>query len=134
YVEPLADLRMVLLRQRDPAAAKLPADDLEVVRQSMGRAQRIDNQPGSASYEQTVSLEVKENGRYALRVEGRVPDTVRPPSAPNLPANKRVWKCRPRIFVETMGGEGWAVFLDYATNPPTPGMPRDAEIARPRGR
>src|SRR5207253_10892926 len=54
YREPLADLRLLVLRQRDPAGSKLPADDMEIVARSDGVAQRLDNQPSSAAYEQVV--------------------------------------------------------------------------------
>src|SRR5262249_54040799 len=85
YREPLADLQLVLLHQIDPTGMKQPADDMEVVAQSSGLPQRLDNQPAAATYEQTLEFTVKDAGRYAVRVEGRAPRGIRPPSAPTLP-------------------------------------------------
>src|SRR5262249_7447944 len=45
YRTPLANLRLLVLRQRDPSGAKLPADALEVVARSLDLPQRLDNQP-----------------------------------------------------------------------------------------
>src|SRR5262249_13225345 len=79
YRQPLADVRLLILRQRDPTGTKLPADEMEVVARSEGVPLRLDNQPSSGAYEQTVEFTVDNPGRYALRVEGRVPATIRPP-------------------------------------------------------
>jgi hypothetical protein len=127
YREPLANLQVVLLRQLDPSGAKQPADDLEVVAQSVGLPQRIDNQPSSATYEQTVEFTVKEPGRYFVRVEGRKFPGIRPPSVPTLPIMEKGWELRPRVFVETLAGDGRAVFLDFAPVAGGLGMPADAE-------
>jgi hypothetical protein len=129
YRQPLASPQLVVLRQLDPTGAKAPADDLAVVAQSVGLPQRIDNQPNSAVYEQTVEFEVPQEGRYALRVEmkGGVPTSIRPVSEPTLPKFNKSWELRPRIFVETLLGSGPAVFLDYATTAAAPGMPGSAQ-------
>jgi hypothetical protein len=129
YRQPLVSPRLLILRQRDPVGAKLPADDLAVVAQSVGLPQRLDNQPNSAVYEQTVEFSVPEIGRYALRVEfpGGVPAGIRPAGVPTLPALNKAWELRPRIFVETLQGQGRAVLLDYATSTALPGMPADAQ-------
>jgi hypothetical protein len=107
----------------------LPADDLAVVAQSVGLPQRLDNQPNSAVYEQTVEFNVPEVGRYVLRVEfpGGVPAGIRPAGVPTLPALNKAWELRPRIFLETLQGQGRAVLLDYATSTALPGMPGDAQ-------
>jgi hypothetical protein len=127
YRDPLANLQVVLLRQVDPSGTKQPADDLEVVAQSVGLPQRIDNQPSSATYEQTVEFTVKEAGRYFVRVEGRKFPGIRPPSVPTLPIMEKTWDLRPRVFVETLAGDGRAVFQDYAPAAGGLGMPADAE-------
>jgi hypothetical protein len=130
---PLADLRLVVLRQRDPSGTKLPADDLEVVAQSVGLPQRLDNQPAAATYEQSVEFTAEAGGRYVLRVEGRAPASIRPASAPTLPAAQRTSELRPRVFVETLSGGGRAILADFTTDRPgrdldggSLGMPADA--------
>src|SRR5207248_4659254 len=102
YRAPLAELRLVLLQQLDPSGKKQPADDLELVAQSVGWPQRLESRLSSATYEQTLEFEIKDPGRYALRVEGRVPPGIRPPNAPTVPAEEKRWECRPRIFLETL--------------------------------
>jgi hypothetical protein len=126
YRPSLANLNVVLLRQLDPAAAKRPRDDLEVVAQSVSLPQRIDNQPTYATYEQTVEYTVKEAGHYVVRVEGRQPAGIRPPGEPTLPVLQRFQEVRPRVFVQTLEGPGRAVFADYAPQAGNVGMPADA--------
>lgn len=126
YRKPLAELRLVLLRQRDPDAAKQPADDLEVVAVSEeGLPQRLDNREGFSTYEQTLEVVVPEAGRYAVRVEGKAPEGTRPPGLPTLPSLNRVGELRPRVFVNTLDGPGRAVFENFATAGAI-GMPGDA--------
>jgi hypothetical protein len=126
YRPSLANLNLVLLRQIDPTGASRPRDDLEVVAQSVGLPQRLANAPTSSTYEQTIEYTVKEPGRYVLRVEGRVPDGIRPPGAPTLPVLKRSFEVRPRVFVRTVEGDGRAVLSDYTTAAGSLGMPADA--------
>src|SRR5581483_8636823 len=119
YRTPLAQVRLVVLRQRDPSGTKVAADDMEVVAISPRLPQRLDNYPQSASYEQTVEFLVPTTGRYALRVEATIPPSIRPPTVPTLPPLQQSWEFRPRIFVTTLGeaaGLGRAIFLDYATD------------------
>jgi hypothetical protein len=129
YRTPLATLRLVLLRQLDPAGKTRPADDLEVVGQSVGLPQRLDNASNSATYEQTVEIEVKDPGRYAVRVEGKVPASIRPASAPTLPALEIRWELRPRVHVETLDGPGRVLLQDYSTEQAGLGTPADARAA-----
>src|SRR5439155_7071058 len=68
YREPLANLQLLAVRQADPAGKQRPSDDVEVVAQSSGLPQRLENQPSYAVYEQTVELEAAQPGRYAVRV------------------------------------------------------------------
>lgn len=136
YREPLARLRLVLLRQRDPSGRQLPADDMEEVAHNMGYAeryglpQRLANSPSAATYEQTLEYTVPRAGRYALRIEGRVPRGIRPRSVPNLPALEKTWELRPRVFIDVVDersrSRGRPIFLDYATGEGTLGMPADA--------
>jgi len=96
------------------------------VAQTAGLPQRLQNEAGSAVYEQTVEFTVKEPGRYALRVEGRVPASIRPADAPTVPAAEKTWELRPRVFVETLAGPGRVVLADFATAEGSLGTPGDA--------
>jgi hypothetical protein len=131
YREPLASLRLVVLRQRDPSGKELPADEMEAVAESSGLPQRLENQPTFGIYEQAVEFTVDKPGRYALRVEGRVPPGIRPPGVPSLPIQQVSWELRPRIFVgvedEASRAAGRAVFADFPTDQGNIGMPGDAQ-------
>jgi len=81
YLYPLARLRLVLVRQRDPDGKKVPADDLEVVAYSsdfssspprLWPTQRLLNQPSFAVYETPLEITIDQPGRYAVRVERQV--------------------------------------------------------------
>ena len=129
YRMPLANLRLLVLRQRDPSGTRLASDDLEVVATSVDLPQRLDNQANMASYEQTVEFSVDTPGRYALRIEGVVPSSTRPATYPVLPSMQVAWELRPRVFVQVTDNasrkSGRAIFWDYTTQLGNPGMPAD---------
>jgi len=126
YRAPLAPLRLMLLHQLDPTGAKQPADDFQVVAESVGLPERLDNQPGSAVYEQTLDVPVAQAGRYALRIEGALPAGIRPLDRPTVPAAEKTWELRPRLFVATLAGPGRALLADFATEEGAIGAPGDA--------
>ena len=130
YLRPLADVRLVILRQRDPSGTRLPADDFDVIAYSDGLPQRLDNQPNTATYEQTVEFTADPAGRYAVRVEGRAPTGIRPPEVPSLADQQTSWELRPRLFVDTIDprsrAAGRPVFRDYVTALGSIGIPSDA--------
>jgi hypothetical protein len=154
YRKPLASLKLVLLRQRDPEAKEVPADLFEIVAQSSGLPQRLEHQPAGSIYEISLDVTLDKPGRYALRVE-RQPDAqwvvgldprrkqpvlakldglnpigIRPLGTPVLPALAQDWELRPRLFVETIDEtvrpQGRVVFNDFWTDAGTVGMPADA--------
>ncbi len=154
YRKPLAEMRLVLLRQRDPQGKKERADDLDVVARSWHGPLRLANHPTYAVYEQELEFTVDKAGRYALRVErqvggrwvlaadpdsgasglakltGLVPSGIRPRGSASLPAMEKTSEIRPRLFVEVTDppsrGKGRPVFLDFATEHGSIGMPADA--------
>jgi hypothetical protein len=128
YVRPLADLRLLVLRQRESSASAGATDDLELVASAVGLPERLANRPSSATYEQRLDLTIDSAGRYAVRIEGRVPRAIRPAGTPTFPAIEEFWELRPRLFVNTTesGKPGRGVFLDYATDAGSLGMPADA--------
>jgi hypothetical protein len=154
YLQPLARLRLTVLRQRDPQAKALPADDFDAVARTDARPLRLDNAPDSSTYELALEFEAEQGGRYALQVERHrgtqwimVPDArtnrytlrlvtdlvstgIRPLGAATLPALEKQWQLTPRLFVEAVGGpaarQGRPVFRDFATDVGTVGVPADA--------
>ena len=126
YLKPLADLRIVVLYQPDPTGAKRPADDFEVVAQSVGLPQRLEATPSSAVYEQTVELRVVKTGRYAVRIEGTAPTSTRPSDDPTIPAARTMFELHPRLFVESLEGPGRVLLHDFVTEVGTIGMPADS--------
>lgn len=130
YLQPLVTSRLVVLRQRDSRGQKLPVDDLEVAAVSSGLPQRLDNRPNSATYEVTAEFTAEPNSRYVLRVESQTPSGTRPADTATLPAYRKDWELRPRIFVDVLQPEfrdqGRPIFLDYAAAQPFHGTPGDA--------
>lgn len=126
YREPLMPVRLTILRQPDPAGAKRPADDLDVIAQSAGSARRLDTAPYAATYEVSVEFRVAEPGRYAIQVNGRLPESDRPATMPTLPALRRTGEIRPRITLETLEGAGRAVWRDRRGSGMSMGIPADA--------
>jgi hypothetical protein len=126
YLKPLADLRIVVVYQPDPNGAKRPADDLDVVAQSVGEPARLEATPSSAVYEQTLELRVTRAGRYAVRIEGFAPASTRPREEPSIPAARKTFELRPRLFVETREGPGRVLLHDFTTAEGAMGMPADS--------
>ncbi len=126
YRRPLASFRVVLLYQPDPKGEKQPADDLEVVAETVGYPQRLDRTPRTGTYEHVLQVKVPKAGRYLVRIEGKAPESTRPAETPTLPAARKVGEVRPRLFVETLQGQGRAIWHTFATDMGTLGMPADA--------
>jgi hypothetical protein len=131
YRRPVATLRLVVLRQLDPDGKTRPADDLDVVAWSSGLATRLENRPDAATYEVVVEFKAATAGRYALRVEGIVPEGIRPLGLAAAPGVQPGWELRPRLFVQVVDAAsrkaGRAVFRDYFTSDlGSLGVPGDA--------
>src|SRR5262249_40182674 len=119
YLDPVANLNLLLLRQRDPSGDKLATDDLEVVARTTTRAIRIHKTPNAGVYEQTIDFTTAVAGRYALRVESFVPPTIQPRGEPTMANQEKEYVIRPRIFVDVLNEEGRSngrpILLDYAS-------------------
>jgi hypothetical protein len=126
YRDPLANLKLVLMYQPDAEGKKQPADDMQIVAESSASPLRLDATAKAATYEQTLTFSVTKPGRYALRIEGRVPASTRPAQYPTLPAAVKTFELRPRLFVETLDGPGRAVLHSYSTESGAIGVPGDA--------
>ena len=97
--------------------------------QSVGLPQRLEATPSSAVYEQTVELHVAKPGRYAVRIEGTAPTSTRPREDPTIPAARKTFELRPRLFVETLEGPGRVLLHDFVTEAGTLGMPADSRAS-----
>jgi hypothetical protein len=155
YLRPLAMLRLVLLRQRDPEGKVAPADAFDVVARTTGLPMRLAHLPGSALYELALDVTLDKAGRYALRVErqtdtewilvphptrrdqkvfeqrqGLTPSGTRPLGAPTLAGLDKNWELRPRLEIETVDDasrrQGHAVLGDFRTDVGEIGVPAAA--------
>ncbi len=137
YQTPLATMRLVLLRQRDPSGKALPADEMEIVARAVSTPLRIANADDASTYEQVLEFTTESAGRYALRIEGKAPTGTRPLGAPALAGAVRVGELRPRVFVDVVDAvnraAGRAVFHDYATDEGTIALPGMAQRSIPVG-
>jgi hypothetical protein len=130
YRQPLArNMRIFLLRQLDPTGKAQPADDMEIVAQSVDAGMRLSAVPNSAIYEITLDVQIKQAGRYAVRIGGIAPDSIYPPSDPTLPIMRKHNEVPVRLFVSPLDASGRALFHDYATAAGSLGIPADARTA-----
>lgn len=125
YRTPLADLRLFLLHQRDPEARSVRSDDLRPAAVTLAPAVRLLKMAEATVYEQRAELSLPVAGRYAVRVEGRVPDAIRPPGTFALGAPPR-WELRPKLLVEALDGTGPVVFADFPAARGGVGTPGDS--------
>src|SRR5581483_3134776 len=130
YRQPLArNMRIFLLRQLDPTGKRQPADDMEIVAQSVDAGMRLSAAPNSAIYEITLDVQIKQAGRYAVRIGGIAPESIYPPGDPTLPFMRKRSEMFVRLFVTPLDASGRAIFYDYATAAGSLGMPADAHTA-----
>ncbi len=130
YRQPLArNMRIFLLRQFDPTGTRQPADDMEIVAQSVDAGMRLSAAPNSAIYEITLDVQIKQAGRYAVRVSGRAPDSLYPPGDPTLPFMRKHSEMHVRLFVSPLDASGRALLRSYFTAAGSIGMPADARTA-----
>lgn len=113
-----------LLRQLDPSGTATATDDLAVVAQSAGPATRIQRSFNAAVFEQTLEIAIPADGRYALRVEGKL-------AAHTLAATSRsVFELRPRIYATFASpSAGRLAFATYAPNQVGVAIPGDSRAA-----
>ena len=130
YRQPLVrNMSILLLRQLDPTGKRQPADDMEVVAQSVDAGMRLSATPNSAIYEVTLDVKIPQAGRYAVRVGGIAPESIYPPGDPTLPFMRKHSDLHVRLFVSPLDAAGRAIFHDYATAAGSLGMPADARTA-----
>jgi hypothetical protein len=137
YRTPIADLRLVVLRQRDANGRRIATDDLNIAARSVQLPQLINRSATAATYEHIVEFAVETAGGYALRIEGVLPRSTRPRFAPTLPSQEKSWELTARLFVETTDaesrGQGRPLFADFAYGLGGLGTPGDAALVRTVG-
>jgi hypothetical protein len=126
YRVPVAPLRLQLVKQRDPAGEKFASDEIDLVAESEGLPARLHIEPRFAIYEHSLEITLPTDGRYAVRLEGRVPNLVRPPTVPTLTSQEVRWELRPRLFVEAADGRSRFALADFATAEGGVAVPADA--------
>lgn len=115
YRQPIAPLRLTLLRQRDPSGKKLPADVFDVVARSDAYVQRLENDERASIYQVTLTHTLAQPGRYALLVEGKAPTSLAPPGSADVTGRRG--ELRPKLVLQTLSaehrGSGKVIFGDY---------------------
>lgn len=155
YLRPLADLRVTLVRQRDPETKALPADAFDVIARTTGLPQRIGHDLNGSVYEQVVEVDLEKPGHYAVQIERPLPQRwvltkedesrrrrfelieglttsgTRPAGAPALPEMDSTWELRPRLLVEAADEatrrKGRIVLDDWWSENGALGMPAGAQ-------
>ncbi len=132
YRQPNVPMNLTLFRQRDPSGAKLATDEMELIARSEGEPERLHKAPPFGVYEQTIETTLPASGHYALRVEGRVPNSTRPGGVAGIPALQADIEIRPRIFVEVLDGptqnKGRIIFEDYDVQLGVVAIPAEARL------
>lgn len=126
YRVPIAPLRLQLVKQRDPAGEKFGSDEIDLVVQSEGLPARLQIEPAYGIYEHSLEVTLPADGRYAVRIEGHVPDNIRPFGSPTLLGQEVTWEMRPRVFVESVDGNAKVTLADYASPASGVAVPADA--------
>src|SRR5207245_8694836 len=126
YRAPIAPLRLQLVKQRDPSGEKYGSDEIDLVAESEGLPARLQIEPTYGIYEHSLEVTLPADGRYAVRIEGRVPGNIRPFGAPTLAGQEVTWELRPRVFVESLDGRGRFALADYSSTDGGVAVPADA--------
>lgn len=126
YRTPVVPLTLQLVKQRDPTGTRYATDEIDRIAASEGLPTRLHIEPHFGVYEHTLELTLPADGRYALRMEGRVPNRTRPPGVPTLTSQEVRWDLRPRLFVESADGSADYVLGDFAVAQGGVAVPADA--------
>jgi hypothetical protein len=125
YRVPVAPLRLLLVKQRDPSGEKFASDEIDLVAESEGLPARLQIDSTFGVYEHSLELTLPAAGRYAVRLEGRVPAIVRPSTVPTLSSQTVHWELRPRLLVESADGRGRFALADFASENGGVSVPAD---------
>jgi hypothetical protein len=126
YRVPVAPLRLQLIKQRDPSGEKFGSDEIDLIAESEGLPARLQIEPSYGIYEHSLEVTLPSDGRYAVRIEGKVPGNIRPFGSPTLIGQEVLWELRPRVFVESADGRGRITLADFASTDGGVAVPADA--------
>ncbi|HVK13155.1 MAG TPA: S8 family serine peptidase [Gemmataceae bacterium] len=126
YRNPVAQLKLQIVKQRDPSGEKYASDEIDLIAESEGLPTRLHLEPHFGVYEHSLELTLPADGRYALRMEGSVPNRTRPQDVPTLVSQEIKWDLRPRIFVESVDGTTDYLLADFAVEQGGVAVPADA--------
>ena len=154
YLNPLANMNVKALRQRDPQLKTLPADIFDLVARSVGLPVRLTHQKTYSIYEQNVEFTVPKPGRYAVQVDrpllqrwvlrnealddrpsfvllrDLVSTGLKPVGEPALPLLQKTWEAKVRLFVDVIDPKtrplGRVVLMDHYTDEGSMGVPADS--------
>ncbi len=122
---PIADLKPKLVRV-EPTKGNLRLADRAIVGQASGPPLLIDHTLNSAVFESHIFFEAPTAGRFELRLEGRVPDSINPAGAPQLPVNRQKPEIHPGVWLKTFSPGGVVLFSQPGERPMV-GVPGDAQ-------
>jgi hypothetical protein len=126
YRIPVAPLRLQLVKQRDPSGEKYGSDEIDLIAASEGLPARLQIEPAYGIYEHSLEVTLPADGRYAVRIEGVVPNNIRPYGTPTLYGQEVTWQLRPRLFVESIDGKARLGLADFASAAGGVAVPADA--------
>jgi hypothetical protein len=126
YRIPVAPLKLQLVKQRDPSGERYASDEIDLIAESEGLPSRLQIEPNFGIYEHTLEITLPADGRYAVRIEGRVPANIRPYGTPVLTGQEAQWELRPRVFVEPADGRGHVTLADFSSASSGVAVPADA--------
>jgi hypothetical protein len=126
YRIPVAPLRLQLVKQRDPSGEKYGSDEIDLIAASEGLPARLQIEPAYGIYEHSLEVTLPADGRYAVRIEGVVPNNIRPYGTPTLYGQEVTWELRPRLFVESIDGKARLGLADFASAAGGVAVPADA--------
>lgn len=126
YQVPVTPLKLQLVKQRDPSGTKYSSDQIDLIAESEGLPARLEVEPTFGIYEHSLEVTLPADGRYAVRLEGKLPASIRPLNIPTLAGQEVFWELRPRLFVESADRKGRLVLTDFASPAGGVAVPADA--------
>jgi hypothetical protein len=128
YRNPVANLNLLVLKQRDPTGTRVASDEMEVIARTYGTPARLQARRVNGVYETWTEFDAPAGGRFAVRIEGSIPESIRP-AGDRGGAVVLKPDIRPRLFVEVVDpdsrGKGRVVFQDYNGGENWPAAPTD---------
>lgn len=116
-----------LLRQIDPTGEKVATDEFTVVAQTVGPPTHVQRTFAAGVYEQVLEVTIPADGRYALRVEGKLS------TASLVRTSRNTFELRPRIYVAAndaaIAAKGRLAFATYAPVASGVAIPGDSSVA-----